>query len=133
MLDHNKIILDHYYDHEIEVDLLTQQMKHWNEFFKQKGVKNIWFDILNHHDYTHNFDNLCLNDGDGPRDLLSRITTQKTKDKFHFSVWRDDCHRVKKGVFTKTLNPHSNHPTKKGHEKIFNLLDPYVKGLLSDS
>tara|TARA_B100000902_G_scaffold394719_1_gene451617 strand:- start:18 stop:830 length:813 start_codon:yes stop_codon:yes gene_type:complete len=133
ILEHNRIMVENYYDHEIEVYLLTNQMKHWDDFFELKGVKNMWFDILNHHDYTQNFDNLCLNDGDGPRDLLSRITTHKTKDKFHFSLWKTDCDRVKKGVFTKTLNPYSYHPTKKGHEKIFNLLDPYVKNLLRDS
>jgi|TARA_B100000085_G_scaffold124379_1_gene113175 lysophospholipase L1-like esterase len=129
---HNDIMLRRFYDNQAEIDVLSDQMRHWNEFFKYKGVKNLWFDILNHHDYKYKFDNLCMDDG-GPRDLLSRITTHKTRDRFHFSIWKSDCSRSAKGVFTKTLNPHSNHPTKKGHEKIFNLLDPYVKELLPHS
>ena len=132
MLEHNKIMLNRYYDHQIEVELLTQQMKHWNEFFKFKGVKNMWFDILNHHDYSYKFDNLCMNNG-GPRDLLSRLTSYKLRDKFHFSMSEVDCSRVERGLKAKDLNPYSKHPTRVGHEKIFNLLDPYVKGLLSDS
>ena len=131
-LGHNEIMLKRFYDNQAEVDVLSDQMRHWNEFFKSKGVKNLWFDILNHHDYKYKFDNLCMEDG-SPRDLLSRITTHKTKDKFHFSIWKSDCFRTGKGIYTKTLNPHSNHPTKKGHERIFNLLDPYVKELLPHS
>jgi len=130
--NYSELMLRRFYDHDVEVNLLSDQMKHWNEFFKCKGVKNMWFDILNHHDYKYKFDNLMMDDGD-PRDLLSRITTHKTKDKFHLSIWDSDCSRIEKGVFTKTLNPYSNHPTKKGHEKIFSLLDPYVKNLLRDS
>ena len=131
-IEHNNLMLKRFHDNQAEVDVLSDQMRHWNEFFKSKGVKNMWFDILNHHEYKHKFDNLMMDDGE-PRDLLSRITTHKTKDKFHWSVWKADCHRVQKGIITKTLNPHSNHPTKKGHEKIFNLLDPYVKELLHHS
>ena len=131
-IEHNNLMLKRFHDNQAEVDLLSDQMRHWNEFFKYKGVKNLWFDILNHHDYKYEFDNLCMDDG-SPRDLLSRITNHKTRDKFHLSVWRSDCTRTEKGVFTKTLNPYSNHPTKKGHEKIFNLLDPYVKELLPRS
>ena len=130
---HNDIMLRRFYDNQAEIDVLSDQMRHWNEFFKYKGVKNLWFDILNHHDYPYEFDNLCMDKDGSPRDLLSRITTHKTRDRFHFSVWKSDCARTEKGVFTKTLNPYSNHPTKKGHEKIFNLLDPYVKELLPRS
>ena len=123
----NRLMLERFYEHEEEVDVLSHQMKHWNEFFKSKGVKNLWFDILNHHEYKFKFDNLCMS---YPRDLLSKVTIHKERDKFHFSTWTIDCSRVKKGLILKTLNPHSNHPTKKGHEKIFNLLDPYIKDLL---
>lgn len=122
-----RCMFERFYDHEEEVSVLSHQMKHWNEFFKSKGVKNLWFDILNHHEYKFDFDNLCL---DYPRDLLSQITTYKQKEKYHFSVWNVDCYRVKKGVAFKTLNPLSYHPTIEGHEKIFDLLDPYVKDLL---
>ena len=130
--DYSKLMLRRFYDHDFEINLLSDQMRHWNEFFKYKGVKNMWFDILNPHDYKYKFDNLCMDDGD-PRDLLSRVTTHKTRDRFHFSLQKTDCSRVAKGIITKTLNPHSNHPTKKGHEKIFSLLDPYVKELLPHS
>ena len=124
---YRQLMLEHFYDDQEEVKQLANKMRHWNDFFKGKGVKNLWFDILNHHDYNVEFNNLCL---DYPRDLLSQITSYKQKDRFHFSNWTIDCSRVKKGVISKTLNPHSNHPTKKGHEKIFDLLDPYVKDLL---
>lgn len=122
-----QLMLEQFYDHQEEVKQLANKMKHWNDFFRGKGVKNLWFDIFNHHAYNVEFNNLCL---DYPRDLLSQITSHKQKDRFHFSNWAIDCSRVRKGMISKTLNPHSKHPTKKGHEKIFDLLDPYVKDLL---
>jgi len=129
-VDLRDLMIRSFYDHDIEVDRLSYEMRHWNQFFKGIGVKNLWFDVLNHYDYNVEFNNLCL---DYPRDLLSQITSHKQKDRFHFSQRSLDCRRVSKGIMRKTLNPHSHHPTKKGHEKIFEILDPYVKDLLPRS
>lgn len=121
------ILVAKFYDHDEEVRILSNHMRHWNQCFNCMGVKNLWFDTLNHHKYNYEFNNICL---DHPRDLLSQITSHKENDRFHGSVHTIDCDRVKKGIKQKILNPYTKHPTKKGHEKIFDLLDPYVKNLL---
>jgi hypothetical protein len=40
------------YDHAHEVFSLATDMAHWNMFFNNLGIKNLWFDTFNHHDYT---------------------------------------------------------------------------------
>ena len=39
------------YDHDSLVDELAAEISHWNEFFKYKNIKNLWFDTFNHYDY----------------------------------------------------------------------------------
>jgi hypothetical protein len=41
------------YDHQNEVDLLEIEMRHWNNYFENLNIKNLWFDTFNHHDYWH--------------------------------------------------------------------------------
>jgi hypothetical protein len=47
-----KYILKYVYDHEHEVDLLATEIHHWNLFFKNLKISNLWFDTFNHHDYV---------------------------------------------------------------------------------
>jgi hypothetical protein len=39
------------YDHQNEVDLLEIEMRHWDNYFENLNIKNLWFDTFNHHDY----------------------------------------------------------------------------------
>lgn len=48
------------YDHDILVDELAIEITYWNEFFKYKNIKNLWFDTFNHHDYL-NFEKKLYN------------------------------------------------------------------------
>jgi hypothetical protein len=47
----SKIMAVDCYDHSHEVFCLATEMLHWNDFFKNLNVKNLWFDTFNHHDY----------------------------------------------------------------------------------
>jgi hypothetical protein len=46
------------YDHQNEVDLLEIEMRHWDKYFENLNIKNLWFDTFNHHDYwdSHKLD-----------------------------------------------------------------------------
>lgn len=46
-----KSIVNYTYDHAHEVDLLAVEMHHWNVFFKNLKIANLWVDTFNHHDY----------------------------------------------------------------------------------
>ena len=40
------------YSHENEIQILRTEMRHWNTFFKNSNIDNLWFDTFNHHDYS---------------------------------------------------------------------------------
>ena len=40
------------YSHENEIRILRTEMRHWNTFFKNSNIDNLWFDTFNHHDYN---------------------------------------------------------------------------------
>jgi len=46
-----KAVVKFSYDHDNEVDLLVTEMKHWNTFFHNLQISNLWFDTFNHHEY----------------------------------------------------------------------------------
>lgn len=48
---YGKLYLKEHYDNENELRLLSNQIDHWNHYFKLLGIKNYWFDTFNHHDY----------------------------------------------------------------------------------
>lgn len=120
-----------FYKLEPEVKLLNNHMKHWNTYFKSLGIKNIWIDTFNHHNYLDPVDNLCFKE-DTPRDLLSKITNTVTQDKkfYHTSSWKNDCIPIKRGLDLELLNPYSMHPTLKGHEMIADILSPEIEKLI---
>jgi hypothetical protein len=41
------------YDHQNEVDLLEIEMHHWDNYFENLNIKNLWFDTFNHHNYCN--------------------------------------------------------------------------------
>lgn len=49
-----KFLLKYTYNHDHEIFSLTDEMLHWNRFFKSYNIKNYWFDTFNHHDYYVN-------------------------------------------------------------------------------
>ena len=123
-----------YYEHQAEVELLQQKMYHWNQFFEMKGIKNIWFDTLNHHYYQNPPENMCWRT-DPKRDLLSKLCIQNgmnpsQDNRYHLSHHRNDCQRIDYLKRKCVVNPFSYHPTLEAHEDLAIMLDDHVKNLL---
>lgn len=126
----SKVLYSNHYNHDAEVDRLYVQMKHWNQYFKHLGIKNIWFDTFNHHEYPGHIENLLFQN-DSPRDLLSKLVFFKGKDRYHLSFWKVDSKRTDLGVQYGLLNPYSLHPVMSSHKFISNLLSPFIEERLS--
>jgi len=126
----SKLIAYNFYNHNAEVKVLNNRMKHWNKYFEAFGIKNIWVDTFNHHEYSEPVNNLCFKD-DIPRDLLSKITKNKFKIQ-HVSDWLDSCIITENAIENELLNPYSKHPTSKGHEVIAEILSPEIEKLISE-
>jgi hypothetical protein len=47
----SKFFLTHLYNHENELQNLKTEMQHWNTFFKNTNIENLWVDTFNHHNY----------------------------------------------------------------------------------
>ena len=127
-----KMRVKRWYSHKEEVRRLFYRIKHYNDYFKCKGIKVLWYDTLNHHNYQEVPDNM-LYGNEEYRDLLSRLSRlngfNKLDDKYHFSWSRgfNDCGRInfisKNGI----ANPFSGHPTKEGHRQLADMIRPFVK------
>jgi hypothetical protein len=131
---YSKSMLEHFYDHDNEVELLEDEMSFMNQFYKFAGIKNLWFDTFNHYNYSKQIDNMIQ--GWPSRDLLTTMAIkeglEESDHKYHRSSWLIDTNRVKFLVDEGFLNPHSFHPTKQGHELIANILDEYIVKLLQE-
>jgi hypothetical protein len=46
-----KSLIKFSYDHQNEVNLLEIEMNHWDIYFENLNVNNLWFDTFNHHNY----------------------------------------------------------------------------------
>ena len=115
------------FSQEEEVRRLKIKMLHWNDHFKHLGIKNLWFDTFNHHDYGERIENMCF-DEENPRDLLSKLVAFKSVDNsYHKSWWKADTPRIKDGVDAEVLNPISYHPTAEGYQLIAEMLNPLVE------
>tara|TARA_B100001057_G_scaffold381664_1_gene387576 strand:+ start:44 stop:778 length:735 start_codon:yes stop_codon:yes gene_type:complete len=121
---------ENFYNHEHEVKLLAHQMLHWNLFFESLGIENYWFDTFNTHKYPLEIPRLL------PVDLLTRMTVED--QTYHESTWQPTNEftgetnitterRIRLGVLKELLNPHSKHPTKKGHVMIAKILDELIR------
>ena len=127
-----KMTVKHWYSHKEEVRRLYYRIRHYNDYFKCKGIKVLWYDTLNHHNYPEVPDNMLYGDEEY-RDLLSRLARlngfNQLDDKYHFSWSRgfNDCGRIdfisKNGI----ANPFSGHPTKEGHRQLADMIRPFVK------
>ena len=128
----SKFMVKHSYDHNFEVTQLNIEMRFWNVFYRSLGIKNIWVDTFNHHDYESDIDNLV--DGRPQRDLLSQLCIKNNaqlpdKKTYHLSSWVDDDNRIADLVKIGMLNPISYHPTQAAHQQIADLLEPKLKSL----
>lgn len=47
----SKVITTNHFDQQHEMSLLEKKIQFWNKVFDSFGIKNIWFDTFNHHNY----------------------------------------------------------------------------------
>lgn len=112
-----------YYDHDEEVIRIANKMKIINDVLSFYNVPIIWFDTFNTHTYYNSPDH-CIS-----IDLLSTMLNNEKinfKARYHYSMWMNDDQRISKSVKKGLLNPRTFHPSKLGHEKITDILAPYV-------
>ena len=128
-IDLSNIIREKHYDHNVEVNRLSEQISHWDKYFSMIGVENYWFDTFNHHEYRYDSPNMILGEKN-PRDLLSLLCEEEgltlKRDDYHLSTWLNDSQRIKFLEQKKLVNPHSLHPNKKCHIKIADLIDKFI-------
>lgn len=121
----SKPFVRYFYDHDNEVARLAEEMTFMNQFYQAKGIKNLWFDTFNHHNYPCAIDNLIGRE-DTNRDLLSTLSLLNGLDhadgNYHKSIWEEDTNRIDVLVRNKYLNPISHHPTRQGHEAIADII-----------
>lgn len=132
-IDFSKFMINNFYSHDFEVQQLAIEMNFWNVFYSSVGIKNIWVDTFNHHNYNTHIDNLL--DYENCRDLLSQLCVKNNiavvnKNQYHKSNWIVDDDRVKNMIDCGMLNPISKHPTKQGHQQLADIISPVLKSLL---
>jgi hypothetical protein len=123
-----------FYNHEHEIQLLTEEIQFINQFYKSNGIKNLWFDTFNTHKYNSELDNFLGHNDVETRDLLSQMALQTGIEdmdrKYHRSTWKVDSNRIVFLVKSKHLNPVSHHPTKLGHQLIADIISPELEKIL---
>ena len=129
----SKFIVKYFYDHDYEVEQLTNEMGFWNVFYKALGIENIWVDTFNHHQYSRSIDHMIMANDDN-RDMLSQLCVRNSFQDFdknyHYSDWNIDSDRVTFLVANGLLNPISNHPTEQGHIQIAEFIAPVLESKL---
>ena len=60
----------------------------------------------------------------------NKDTKQNTINTYHKSAWNNDDTRLKPLIDLELLNPYSFHPTKLGHEKIAEIIEPYLRNMI---
>lgn len=140
-----KAIMLNHFDQFHEVNLLLKKMHYWNRIFDLLGIRNIWFDTFNHHDYAatippgqedaYSTMQRMFGQDLQPRDLLSLLALRNgimpDSKSYHLSDWsvkdRQNKHltqNLKELIQLEVLNPYSNHPTELGHQQIADILAP---------
>jgi len=126
-------MIKYFYDHDNEVERLTDEMNFMNRFYQAVGIDNLWFDTFNHHSYSNAIDNL-IETNVAYRDLLSTMAAESglvdMDTGYHKSIWEVDSNRVQWLIDRGLLNPFTHHPTKQGHEMIANIIDPYLEKII---
>jgi hypothetical protein len=126
-------IIEHFYDHDNEVALLADEMNFMNLFYNAAGIKNIWFDTFNHHNYPIKINNL-LEPGHMYRDLMSSMASSlgftDFEQDYHKSSWVTDSNRIQFLLDKNLVNPISLHPTKQGHIEIAKIISKQLNQIL---
>ena len=118
--------LEYHFDVDNEIQVLCNQMDHWNLFFESIGVENYWMDTFNHHDYPRKISRMLFNDKP-KRDLLSMLVKNYSDDTYHKSQYDPkDSQRIYEAKEIGLVNPFSLHPTKEAHVMIANFIDEEI-------
>jgi len=128
-----KEYMKYHFDVDNQMQVLCNQMNHWNLFFESLGIENYWVDTFNHHDYPCEIPRMLFNN-QPKRDLLSMIVNNCNDDnqeqenlfympRFDINFSKSVSIAKKKGL----INPHTFHPTKKSHAKIADMIDEEIK------
>lgn len=129
----SKIMVKNFYNHDHEVECLDTEMTFLDEFYSAVGIKNLWVDTFNTHNYPRGSLRLIGRDSD-ERDLLTlmskRVGLAESDCRYHASSWHVDTNRIEVLQKTGYVNPYSRHPTKKGHELIAEILDEHIKQVI---
>ena len=129
----NSVIVEHFYNHDNEVNRLAEEMQFINQYYKTIGIKNLWFDTFNHHQYPVDIDNLIENNSTN-RDFLTYLALstglQEFDDTYHLSSWKTDSNRVKFLVNNGYLNPFTKHPTEQGHKLIADHISTHIEKVI---
>jgi len=131
-LEFSKLFLENIYDHDHEVELLRQEMLHWNDYFAYHNIKIIWFDSFNTHNYLSDIPNLIR-----PNDLLTamlahaNISVEQHNKFYHSSRWNDDDPRISAAKKVQLVDPFTLHPGDRGHDIITDFLSPYIEERLN--
>ena len=119
-----KLLFKETFNYDTEVKKLSEDMEVWNGYFKNMGIKNLWFDTFNTHEYPLSVSNLINGD------MMSTMSGMESHG-YHFSSWVNDIKpTINKLVDSGILNPYSFHPTKLGHQKIAEILEPRIKQMV---
>lgn len=122
-----------HFNEKNEYHQLTQNIKHWQQYFDLRGIRHKWFDTLNQTNTIHN--NAIVFPHKGMPDLMSQMTAEVSgapihQDRMHFSNWLVDSSRIQRLIDNNVVNPHSLHPSQEGSKVIANLLDKHVQSML---
>ena len=128
------------FDVDNQLQVLCNQMDHWNLFFKQLGIENYWMDTFNHHNYPYVNSRMLFNKK-SKRDLCSILVDNHDKLKYDtkdvggivpqyfdylkskYMLEKNSRNEAKKlGL----VNHFSSHPTKEAHIKIANFIDEEI-------
>ncbi len=108
-----EIIFKKYFDESVEIEKLSQEMKLFDYFFANKGIKNYWFNTFNNHKYKLHFDNLLFQG----KDLLSiLVKNDNDNNKYHKSDWNDTDVKINQAKELGLVNPFTLHPTNSAHK-----------------
>ena len=118
-------IREKHYDHNAEVQRLSTQINHWDNYFNIIGVKNYWFDTFNHHDYSYKSPNMIWGD-DNPKDILSKLCGEYSDNKYHHSMWTRDSGRINFLLNNNLVNPYTLHPNIQCHIMIADMIDKFI-------
>ena len=119
-----------YFEEHFDEQVFTRDLKnnilHWQHYFDTLGVPYAFYETLN---TTGVIPNPALEE-DMCTTLARRNGWHGNKDKFHFSDWFGDCHRIDLLQRRGLVNPHSFHPTQQGNIDIVKFMKPIVEKML---